>query len=104
VAARAAVKKTTQLRQYTIKAGQLDTFAALWSKQVRPLRTKMGFVVEGAWTVASEERFVWIVSHAGAEGWEAANAAYYGSPERKAMDPDPASFIVAQSTSFIDPV
>ena len=96
--------KTTQLRVYMIKAGQLDRFVELWSKNVRPLRTKKGFVIEGAWKVASEERFVWIVSHDGPEGWEAANKAYYDSPERKAMDPDPASFIAGQSTSFIDPV
>ena len=96
--------KTTQLRSYLIKAGQLDTFVELWSKSVRPLRAKKGFVIEGAWKIPSEDRFIWVVSYAGADGWEAANAAYYGSPERKGMDPDPATFIVGQSTSFIDPV
>ncbi len=96
--------KTTQLRQYTIKAGQLDRFAEVWSSNVRPLRQKMGFVIEGAWKIPSEDRFVWIVSYDGPDGWEAANTRYYGSPERAAMDPDPASFIAGQSTSFIDPV
>lgn len=96
--------KTTQLRIYTIKPGELDRFVALWSKGVRPLREKKGFVVEGAWKIPSDDRFVWVVSYDGPESWEDANAAYYASPERKAMDPDPASFIIAQSTSFIDPV
>ena len=96
--------KTTQLRSYMIKAGQLDRFAELWSKGVRPLRTKRGFVIEGAWKIPTEDRFVWVVSYDGPEGWEAANKAYYASPERKAMDPDPASLIVGQSTSFIEPV
>jgi len=64
--------KTTQLRSYMIKAGQLDRFTEVWSKNVRPLRTKQ--------------------------------KAYYESPERKAMDPDPSSFIVGQSLSLIDPV
>ena len=96
--------KTTQLRSYMIKAGQLDRFTEVWSKNVRPLRVKKGFVIEGAWKIPSEERFVWIVSYDKPDGWEAANKAYYESPERKAMDPDPASFIVGQSTSFIDPV
>ena len=96
--------KTTQLRSYMIKAGQLDRFAELWSKGVRPLRTKRGFVIEGAWKIPSEERFVWVVTYDGPDEWEAANRAYYDSPERKAMDPDPASFILAQRTAFIDSV
>ena len=96
--------KTTQLRSYMIKAGELDAFAQLWSKTVRPLRKKMGFVIEGAWKIPSEDRFVWVVSYDGSDGWDAANERYYGSPERKAMDPDPASFIAGQSTSFIDPI
>ncbi len=96
--------KTTQLREYTIKPGQLDEFVAAWSGNVRPLRTTKGFVIEGAWKIPTEDKFVWIVSHAGPDSWEAANQAYYGSPERKAMDPDPASFILAQRTAFIDRV
>jgi len=103
VADRAPVK-TTQLREYAIKPGQLDRFADVWRSGVRPLREKKGFVIEGAWKIPSEERFVWIVSHDGPEGWEAANTAYYESPERKAMDPDPASFILSQRTAFIDRV
>ena len=67
--------KTTQLRSYMIKAGQLDRFAELWSKGVRPLRTKRGFVIEGAWKIPTEDRFVWVVSHDGPEGWEAAKLA-----------------------------
>jgi len=44
------------------------------------------------------------VSYDSPDGWEAANKAYYDSPERKAMDPDPASFILSQRTAFIDRV
>jgi hypothetical protein len=96
--------KTTQLRDYTIKPGQLGAFVSGWSKGVRPLRQKRGFVVEGSWTIPAEERFVWVVSYDGPDGWEAANKAYYDSPERKSMDPDPAKLIVSQRTAFIDPV
>ncbi len=103
MAARASVK-TTQLRDYTIKPGQLHRFAELWRTNVRPLREKKGFVVEGAWKVPSEEHFVWIVSYDGPDGWDAANKSYYDSPERKAMDPDPASFILSQRTAIIDRV
>ena len=67
-------------------------------------RGTRGFVVEGAWKIPTEERFVWVVSYDRPDGWDAANAAYYDSPERKTMDPDPASFIQSQRTAFIDPV
>jgi NIPSNAP len=96
--------KTTQLRDYTIKPGQLDDFVRAWSRGVRPLRLKRGFVIEGAWRIPSEERFVWVVSYDKPDGWEAANKAYYDSPERKAMDPDPAKLILSQRVAFIDPV
>jgi hypothetical protein len=96
--------KTTQLRDYTIKPGQLDRFAELWRTSVRPLRQAKGFTVEGAWKIPSEERFVWIVSYDGPGGWEAASTAYYDSPERKAIDPDPATLILTQRTAFIDRV
>ena len=96
--------KRTQLRDYTIKPGQLEAFVSAWSKGVRPLRLKRGFVIEGAWKIPAEERFVWVVSYDKPDGWEAANKAYYDSPERKAMDPDPAKLILSQRTAFIDRV
>jgi hypothetical protein len=96
--------KTSQLREYTIKPGEIDRFVDAWRTGVRPLREKQGFVVEGAWTIHGEDRFVWIVSYAGPAGWEEANRAYYESPERKALDPDPASFILTQRTAIIDQV
>jgi len=99
-----AAVKTTQLRDYTIKPGQLGDFVAVWTQGIRPLRQKKGFVIEGAWKIPSEERFVWVVTYDGPDDWETANRAYYDSPERKAMDPDPASFILAQRIAFIDPV
>lgn len=95
---------TTQLRDYTIKPGQLDRFVDAWSRGVRPLRLKRGFVIEGAWKIPSEERFVWVVSYDGADGFDAATKAYYDSPERKAMDPDPAGLILTTRTAFIDRV
>jgi hypothetical protein len=96
--------KTTQLREYTIKPGELDTFANVWAAGVRPLRLKMGFVIEGAWKIPTEDKFIWVVSYDGPDGWEATNKRYYDSPERRALDPDPATFILAQRTTFIDRV
>ena len=96
--------KTTQLRDYRVKPGELDRFVEVWRTKVRPLREQKGFVVEGAWRIPSEDRFVWVVSYEGPLTWDAANRSYSESPERKAMEPDPASFLLGQSLSLIDPV
>jgi len=96
--------KQTQLRDYTIKPGQLADFVQVWKNGVRPIRLKRGFVIEGAWAIPTEDRFVWVVSYDKPDGFEAAVKAYMESPERKALDPDPASFIVAQRIAFIEPV
>ena len=87
----------TQLRDYRIRAGELDRFVEEWRTGVAPLRRARGFEIPGAWTIADEDRFLWLLVHPG--GWaafEEADAAYYASPERAALDPDPARLIVEQ--------
>ncbi len=87
----------TQLRDYRIRAGDLDTFVREWTARLAPLRRAMGFEIPAAWTVPEEDRFLWLLAHPG--GWdafEAADAAYFASPERGAMNPDPARLIEVQ--------
>ena len=85
---------TTELRDYLIAKGHLDDFVKAWRDGVLPLRERLGFRVEGAWTIPSERRFVWILSHDAPEHeWDAVNDAYCGTPERAALDPDPAQWI-----------
>lgn len=87
----------TQLRDYRIRAGELARFVEEWRIGVAPLRRARGFEIAGAWTIPGEDRFVWLLSHPG--GWDAfaeADAAYYASPERTALDPDPARLIAEQ--------
>lgn len=87
----------TQLRDYRIRAGQLDQWVREWRARVAPLRRASGFEIPYAWTVADEDRFVWLLVHPG--DWDAfaeADAAYYASPERVALDPDPARLIQEQ--------
>jgi hypothetical protein len=93
----------TQLRIYTIQDGKLPEFVGAWKGGVMPLRRAHGFTVEGAWVVEEESLFVWILSREGT-GWEEAEASYYGSEERKALDPDPAQWIERADTRFISPV
>ncbi len=64
-----------------------------WGEHIRPLRERLGFAVVGAWTAAESNRFVWIIRYDGPHTWQHAEAAYYGSPERTRLDPDPARHI-----------
>lgn len=90
-------KSAIQLRDYRIRRGELDGFVAEWLAGIAPLRRKLGFEIPGAWAVPDEDRFLWLLSHAGGwEEFEAADAAYYASPERTALSPDPARLIEAQ--------
>lgn len=94
-----------QLRDYRIRAGELDRFAGEWRASLAPLRRRLGFVIPVAWTVPDESRFVWVLEHPG--GWDAfaeADAAYFASPERAAIDPDPARLIQEQRTVRLAPV
>lgn len=95
---------TTQLRLYTIRQGSLRQFAEEWRAQVLPLRLVQGFRVEGAWLVEETSLFAWLLSHDGPEGWDVADRAYYDSPARKAMDPDPARLIERAEERFVKAV
>jgi hypothetical protein len=75
-----------QLRIYRAQPGGLDAFVDEWRRHLLPLRQAMGFQVIGPW-VTEDQRFVWLIGH---EDLAAQDAAYYASPERAAVDPDPA--------------
>lgn len=91
-----------QLRDYRITPGEMERFVELWRSQVLPLRQRAGFTVVGAWWSAATERFVWIVAFDG--DFEAADRAYYASPERTTMSPDPAELIVEARAEFVEQV
>jgi hypothetical protein len=92
---------TFQLREYTVKPGEMDEWIAEWRSKVVPLRTKHGFEVVGAWTVDGTDQFMWIVEYVGAKSWEEADAEYYGSPERNALDPNPARHLAKTATRLM---
>lgn len=93
-----------QLRMYKVKDGHLDTFVQEWRAGVAPLRRKFDFKIEGAWVIREKDEFVWIVSYDGPEGFEARDAAYYASPERKALTPDPARHLAHIETRLMTSV
>lgn len=74
-----------QLRDYDVKPGEFDEFISEWASNIVRLRRKFGFRVEGAWTNSGRTRFVWMLSR---DDFEAADRAYYASPERAGLTPD----------------
>ena len=93
----------TQLRRYTINRGKLDDFIAAWRNGVYPLRQRHGFHIDGAWAIRERSEFIWLMSYEG-EDWDVRDRAYYASPERAALDPDPAQWIARTEHWFVTPI
>ncbi len=81
----------SQLRVFRIARGQARRFADEWRATVLPLREQLGFRVTAAFVAEADDLFVWLLEHDG--DFEAADAAYYESAERAALDPDPRRLI-----------
>ncbi len=94
----------TQLRLYTINKGKMDEFVKAWTAGVYPLRRRQGYAIPFAAVVKERNEFVWILSYDGPQDWKAKEAAYYGSGERAALNPDPAQFIAQAEQWFISSV
>jgi hypothetical protein len=95
----------TELRDFRIAEGSLDRWVEEWRAGVAPLRRALGFSIDGAWTVVDGSRFVWLLSHPGDwEAFEAADRAYYDSPQRASLDPNPARLIEGQVVSRLEDV
>jgi NIPSNAP len=93
--------RTVQLRRYRVAAGRLEAWLDEWSAKVRPLREAHGFQVLGAWAVEETDEFVWVIAHDGPGTFEEADAAYHASPERAALQPDPARHLVETRTDLV---
>jgi hypothetical protein len=83
-----------ELRVYTVKPGVMEAWLAEWREYVLPLRLKLGFSIPAAWVVESENRFVWLLEYGG-DDYEAANEAYYASPERQGLEREPTRHLAA---------
>jgi hypothetical protein len=58
--------------------------------------------VVGPWVDPEESRFVWVLGYDG--DIREADAEYYRSEERGAMNPDPARLITETSTIWLEPI
>jgi hypothetical protein len=72
-----------QLRIYQVKEGRMDDWVVKWRSDVLPVRRRYDFSVIGPWVIRDENRFVWIVGH---DNFAEANAAFYASSERSALE------------------
>jgi hypothetical protein len=81
-----------ELRRNRIRPGGMDDFLDAWLAQVPPMRRQFGFQFLGAWVADDKDEFVWIMGYDGPDGFDAADARYYASPARAALDPDPAQW------------
>ena len=75
-----------------------------WRSQIVPLRLKHGFRILGSWTVDGTDQFVWIITYDGPMSWAEADRDYYQSPERKAIDPDPARHLANTNARMMSAV
>lgn len=92
-----------QIRRYTIVEGQLEQFCQEWREKLVPLRERIGFTVEGAWTSSEESTLTWIVSYDGPKTFDEAFAEFKTSPERTSMDPNPARLMVSSESWMVEP-
>jgi hypothetical protein len=95
---------TWQIREYTVKPGEMQEWLSEWRSKIVPLRQKYGFKVLGAWTVDGSDQFIWIIGHDSPESFDQANADYYASAERKAIDPDPARHLAQTGSRMMTAV
>ncbi len=93
-----------QLRIYSVKPGRMNAWVEEWRENVAPLRRKFGFEVIGPWVIEAEDKFVWILAYAGDHDWQTADAAYYASDERKAVEPEPTRHLLATEHWSMRPV
>jgi NIPSNAP len=90
-----------QLRIYQVKSGRMDDWVEIWRSQVLPLRRRYGFTVIGPWVIHDESRFVWIVGH---DSFSEASAAFYGSLERSALEPEIPKYLDKVEAWMLDSV
>ena len=94
----------SQLRIYTINRGMMGSWLKLFEEHIRPLSRKLGMPVEGAWVNADQTEFLWVRSFESAEEIPEKEAAWYASPERKALGDLPLNHVAKSEVRVIESV
>lgn len=96
--------RRSQLRIYTVDPATSTEWAGLFRQHLGPLREQYGFSIDSAYLSEDGARFVWVTSHDCPDGWDAAESAYYASPERNALPFQPSDYISAHDVTMVAPV
>lgn len=91
-----------QLREYTIRQGEINQFIEEWGAQIMPLRKKLGFKILDAFANKEESRFVWIVAWDGPGSLDEGEKRYFDSNERTAVNPNPARHVEKSRISKVE--
>ena len=94
----------SQLRIYTINRGMMDSWLKLFEEHIRPVHSRLGMPVERTWVNADRTEFLWVRSFQNAEEIPDKEAAYFASPERKALGDTPQQHIAKMEIRDIEPV
>jgi hypothetical protein len=92
----------SQLRIYTINRGMMDSFVRLFEENIRPLHDKLGIPVESAWVNEDRTEFIWVRSFNSKEEIAQKEAAYFSSPQRKALGDKPQTHIAKIEVRVIE--
>lgn len=92
----------SQLRIYSINRGQMDSWLKAF-EGLRPLLVKHGIQVDGTWTDAENERFIWVRSFADEADLARKEEAFYSDPEWLAMVDHVRSHLARRDITVIRP-
>ena len=92
----------SQLRIYTINRGMMDSWVKLFHEQLKPNHEQYGMPIEATWVNADRTEFIWIRSFDSMEDMPKKEAAYYASPERKALGGLPQTHIAKIEVRIIE--
>lgn len=94
----------SQLRIYTINPGMMNSWLKLFNEQIRPIHLKLGIPVEAAWVNVEENEFIWIRSFENSDAISEKEAAYFASPERKALGGQPGEHICKMEIRVVEKI
>ncbi len=92
----------SQLRIYTINRGMMDSWVKLFEEQIRPIHDSIGVPVVASWVNADRTEFIWVRRFNSADEIADKEAAYFGSPGRKALGDVPTSHIAKMEVRVIE--
>lgn len=94
----------TPLRIYIINREEPDALVREFREQIRPLRGKSGFEIDGALCVPETNPFVRLMRYDGPEDRDTLDRSFHTHAIRRSMQPDPARNIARASNHFLEPV